>query len=1115
MSRSGGYLRFPSVRGDTVAFVAEDDVWLGHAGGGRAWRLTADRAPVAHTRLSPGGDRVAYTSRRDGAPEVHVVDTDGGPPRRLTYWGSDFTRTIGWSEDGHVLAASAVGEPFRSRTWAYAVPPDGGPAQRLPYGPVNAVAGPGPGGAWVVGAHGNRRGAAAWKRYRGGTAGQLWVDPDGTGTFSRLLPDLGGQLEDPAWIGERIVFLSDHEGYGNVYSCLADGTDLERHSDHGDFYARAAHSDGRRVVYQSVGEIWLLDDLDATTRPRRLDVVLGGSGTGLSRYAVNAADHIASVAPDRTGRSSAIEVRGSVHWVAHRDGPARRLAGAPGVRHRLPRVLGGVPAPAADGDSVRTPGAGGDRGTTAGVHSSLEATDAARVVVVTDADGDDALEIVAVDGGAETRRVAGGRLGRVLDLEASPDGRLVAAASHDGRVLLVDVESGGVREVDSSSDGDASGLTFSPDSRWLAWSHPGPEPLRQIRLARVDGGDVIEATPLRFTDTEPVFTLDGKHLAFLSVRTFDPVYDAFVFDLSFLAGTRPYLLPLAQRTPTPFDPSPQGRPMSPDEARPPDADKQAGAGPPEVTVDAEGISERLVPLPVPAGNYSSLRAAAGGLLWLLNPLIGVLGDALPKPGDKPRSAIHRYDLGALRLFTLADRVDAFEVSGDGRWLLVRDESALRVIPADHKVPDGEEGAAERVEVDLDRIRAEIDPMAEWQQMYAEAGRLMRDHFWIPDMGGVDWAAVLQRYRPVLARVGTRDDLSELLWEVQGELGSSHAYEMPPEREVESSRRLGLLGADLAPDADGVWRVTRVVPGESSAPAARSPLAAPGVAVQPGDAILAVGGRAVDPVAGPAALLVGAADVPVELTVASADGSEQRNVVVVPLPSEMPLRYQDWVARRRAAVHAASGGQAGYLHIPDMVANGWAQLHRDLRVEVARDCLVVDVRDNNGGHVSSLVLEKLARTVQGWATVRHMRPLPYPEDAPRGPLVAVTNEQAGSDGDIVTAMIRQLGLGPVLGTRTWGGVIGIDMRYRLVDGTQVTQPRYAFWFAHAGWGVENYGVDPDIEVPFPPQDWAAGSDPQLDAAVALVLERLAEGSTARPPDIADRPDRAAPTLPPRR
>jgi tricorn protease len=417
-----------------------------------------------------------------------------------------------------------------------------------------------------------------------------------------------------------------------------------------------------------------------------------------------------------------------------------------------------------------------------------------------------------------------------------------------------------------------------------------------------------------------------------------------------------------------------------------------------------------------------------------------------------------------------------------------------------------------VDVDLSRLRVQIDPAAEWRQMFEEAGRLMRDHFWVADLAGVDWDAVLARYRPVVDRVGSRDDLSELLWEVQGELGTSHAYEFPPERLVDSVRRVGHLGADLVRDEDGSWRIARIVPGESSAPAARSPLVAPGVAVRVGDVIVAIDGRPVDPVVGPAPQLVGAGDGTVELTIRR-DG-DVRRVVVEPLPDERPLRYHAWVADRRAAVHAASKGRVGYLHIPDMMAEGWAQLHRDLHLEVAREALVVDVRDNSGGHVSELVLEKLARSVRGWDIVRHGSPRTYPSNAPRGPLVAVANEWAGSDGDIVTAQFRNLGLGPVVGVRTWGGVIGIDMRYRLVDGTAVTQPRYSFWFDRLGWTVENQGVEPDVEVAITPQDWAAGRDPQLDTAVRLALEALETRPAAAPPDPATRPSRAAPTLPPR-
>jgi tricorn protease len=306
----------------------------------------------------------------------------------------------------------------------------------------------------------------------------------------------------------------------------------------------------------------------------------------------------------------------------------------------------------------------------------------------------------------------------------------------------------------------------------------------------------------------------------------------------------------------------------------------------------------------------------------------------------------------------------------------------------------------------------------------------------------------------------------------------------------------------------------VLPGESSDPRARSPLTAPGVDVRPGDAILEVGGRRVDPVTGPAPLLLGTADRPTELTVLPADGGEPRRVVVQPLAGEEQLRYQDWVAGRRAFVADRSEGRLGYLHVPDMVANGWAQLHRDLRRETAREGLIVDVRENRGGHTSQLVIEKLARRVIGWDVARHAQPATYPLDAPRGPVVAVANEFSGSDGDIVTAAFRRLRIGPVVGVRTWGGVIGIDSRYALVDGTAVTQPRYAFWFDDLGWSVENGGVRPDVEVVMTPDDHVAGRDPQLATAIDLALAALAQRPAAVPPDPSSRPSRARPPLPPR-
>ncbi|WP_328627856.1 PDZ domain-containing protein [Streptomyces sp. NBC_00353] len=1073
------YLRYPHVQGELIAFTAEDDVWLAPLDGGRAWRVSADNRPVSQPRISPDGTHVAWTSTRDGAPEVHLAPVDGGPSKRLTYWGDARTSVRGWTPEGDVLVISTQGQVSLRRSWARAVPVDGGPARTLPYGPVGSLA-YGPGGRVLLLSATMGREAATWKRYRGGTAGKLWLaqapgegqGPDGVADFVRIHEGLDGNIECPMWVGDRLAFLSDHEGVGALYSSLPDGSDLRRHTEADGFYARHATTDGTRVSYASAGELWLLDDLEGAG-PRRLDIRLGGQRADLQPHPVHAGSHLDSASPDRTGRGSAVGTRGAVHWVTHREGPARALAVEPGVRARLPRTF------QADGDQ--------------------------HVVWVTDAEGDDALECAPATGiapGTAPRRLAAGRLGRVLDLAASPDGSRFAVASHDGRILIVERERGEVHEVDRSEHGDASGLVFSPDSAWLAWSHPGPEPLSQLKLAHLADLSVAEATPLRFRDYAPAFTIDGKHLAFLSERAFDPVYDAHVFDLAFVGACRPHLLTLAATTPSPFGPQRHGRPTEKEKSSG-EGDQDNPTALPVTRIDLEGLADRIVPLPVEAARYSSLRAAKDGLLWLRHPVTGVLGTAGATPDSRgPETVLERYDLEKLHSDELASDVSRFAVSGDGKRLVLHTRGKLRVVPADSRVPagsdDDHDGGSDTV--DLSRIRRTVEPAAEWRQMYDEAGRIMRDNFWRPDMGGVDWDGVLDRYRPVLARVATHDDLVDLLWEVQGELGTSHAYVTPQGGRHDDTSRQGLLGADISRTDDGHWRIDRILPSETSDPAARSPLAAPGVAVRAGDAILAVDGQEIDPLTGPGPLLTGSAGKPVELTVEPADGGNLRHVVVVPTADEEALRYHAWVADRRAYVHERSGGRLGYLHVPDMVGSGWAQLHRDLRVEVAREGLVVDVRENRGGHTSQLVVEKLARRIVGWDLPRGMQPYSYPGDAPRGPVVAVANEFSGSDGDIVNAAIKALRIGPVVGTRTWGGVVGIDSRYRLVDGTLVTQPKYAFWLEGYGWGVENHGVDPDVEVVMAPQDHASGRDPQLDAAIRIALEGLAESPAKTAPGL---------------
>ncbi|MFI2617878.1 S41 family peptidase [Streptomyces sp. NPDC018584] len=1125
------YLRFPHLSGDRLCFVAEDDLWVAPltpegVPAGRAWRLTADRTKIGHPRFSPDGRHIAYTSWRSLDPEIHLAPVAGGPSRRLTYWGSTDTRVCGWSPDGHILAVSSHGEPFSHFCFAYSVPTDGSPGGKLPWGPVADIAvtdtltgTPADGGTGAC----DRKTLlltgkpphepAAWKRYRGGATGRLWMHG------KRILAHLDGHLDSPMFVAGRVAFLSDHEGVGNLYSCLPNGSDLRRHTDHDAFYARHAASDGTRVVYQCAGEVWLVDALTADSAPRRLDVRLGGPRSGRRIYQVPAAQHIDALSVDTTGRASAVVVRGSLYWLTHRDGPARTIADTPGVRVRLPEMLG----------------TGG------------------QVAYVTDAEGEDAVEIAGLPratGDRRPRRLVTGGLGRVQEMVCDPDGERLAIASNDGRLLLVTVsdeqetaamnrrlrevgetapeapgeteadagagavertEAADVTEVIRSINGPVRDLAFSPDGTWLAWSHPGiGRSLRQIKLARIAGPGprtIVDVTNGRFEDENPVFTRDGRYLAFLSWRGFDPVYDVHTGDLSFPLGCRPYLVPLSSAIPSPFALLPDGRPaaggLDP-------ADDNRGDG--TTTVETEGLEARVTPFPVAASKYSALQpVSGGGLVWLRWPISGALGETFANPADTSgRPTLEHFNIAKAKKSQLVEHLDWFAPSGDGTRLVVVDEGDLTAVPAT------EQGDSDTtVWIDLRRILHEVDPAAEWRQAYEEAGRIIRAYFWDPGMSGIDWDGVLAQYRPLVERVASPDEFADLLREVLGELGTSHAYVSPARRNEgppHYQRAMGLLGANLVRRDEG-WLVKRILPGDSSDSKARSPLAGSGI--REGAVLTHVDGRPVDPVTGPYPLLAAAGGTTVELTFRPAEGEGRpRRVAIVPLINERPLRYQDWVAKRREVVRELSGGKCGYLHIPDMGGSGWAQFNRDLRLEVSRPALIVDVRGNAGGHISELVVEKLTRKILGWDLTRNAQPVSYASNAPRGPVVALADEATSSDGDMITAAFKLLGLGPVVGQRTWGGVVGMTGRHRLGDGTVITVPMNAGWFDAYGWSVENHGVSPDIEALRTPLDWAEGRHAQLDDAVRVALDLLERHPAVGPPGYSDVPDRRRPPLPPR-
>jgi tricorn protease len=1149
---SSSYFRFPHVHGDLVTFVAEDDVWIAPLSGGRAWRVSSLQLPARNPRFTPDGKRLVWTVIQGTAPEVVSAEVDGGGYRQLTFFGHGSTKVKGFTAAGDVVVTSAFRQAESRHTYAYSLPIEGGWAEELPFGPVESVAfGPEVGDERpVVLASVLSREPAWWKRYRGGTAGKLWIDADGNGEFDRLVPELDGNLADPMWVKGRIAFLSDHEGFGNLYSVLPGGGGLRRHTDHEDFYVRHAASDGQRVVFESAGELWILHDL--SSEAVRLDITLGSASQSRRPALLKATKHLGAVVPDASGSASAVEAHGTVHWIRHKDGPSRIVEATPGVRARLPRPLdGGRLAYVADHDGVEAiyikeiaaeiaaPPAAVTAETHAVAAPAVTTRDEAApkepapplprpvpaaapasavtadVVVADDAVATGAAPAVetktagagTADAGsgqtpaapARPSRIAFPKPSRASALEASPDGKWLAVGTSFGDVYVANTASGELSLVTSIGEGTIGELAWAPDSRWLAWSEPvtsfgSRSRLRLANVAQLDEG-IVEVTDGRFCDGSPSFTPDGKFLAFLSNRSFDPVYDGHSFDLSFPSPIKPYLVALAADTPSPFGPAVD---LTPAASTDHETDE---AVPVPVRVDPEGLAHRVIGVPVTQGNYTALTATEGALLWLDWALAGVTGDGKASQDDKDaRPSLVRFDLARRKPSTLVDAVDSYRVSKDGQKVVLISDKQVSVVPSTAKA---DEESGQLVKVDLGRIRVMMDPVSVWGQAFDEAWRLQRDFFWAEDMAGQDWESIHKRYRPLVDRLGSHDDLVDLLWELHGELGTSHAYVRPAMVTENGSNGQGRLGADLAHTPAG-WEITRILAGESSDPLATSPLTRPGAAARAGDVLLAIDGVPLSGAVTPAMQLVGAAGRAVELTLRNgpghgAEAGKQRRIAVVPVKDEERLRYQEWVAANRRTVREASGGRYGYLHIPDMMANGWAQLHRDLDTETALDGLIVDVRRNRGGHTSQLVAELIGRKVTGWSMPRGERPRTYPHHAPRGPVIILADEFAGSDGDIITQVSKLRGIGPVIGTRTWGGVVGIDNRFSLADGTGVTQPRYATWFGGGvGWSVENYGVDPDIEVTYPPHAYTAGRDPQLEYGIGALREMIQELPTDRPP-----------------
>lgn len=1057
-----GYFRFPTIYNNRVVFVSEDDLWSVPVEGGMARRLTANLAAISFPCFSPDGKQIAMTGNEEGHTEVYVMDAEGGPLQRLTYLGVTST-VLGWTLDGkRILFTTDSGRPFDRIGWVQSVALQGGLPEPFPVGHAVSLS-LAPDGRVVLGRNNND--PARWKRYRGGTAGDIWIDAKGDGNFRRLI-SLDGNLTSPLWIGDRIYFLSDHEGVGNLYSCTPQGEDLRRHTEHKDYYVRFPKTDGKRIVYQAGADLYLFDPKE--NRAHKIAITYASPRVQRQRKFVEIMDYLESYELHPTKEQVALTGRGKSFTLGCFDGPVTPQENAKGaVRLRLARWL----------------------------------NDGERLVLVANREGREVLEVHHSLELEPPKLLDHLDIGRPYEMLVSPKEDKVAIANHRNELLCVDLVEGTLTQCDHSPYGYVRGMDWSPDGKWLAYAIPFSQYRCGVRLWNRETGEVHPATDPALVDFQPSFDPDGKYLYFLGARHFNPVSDQMQFELSFPKGIGLYLLTLQADRPSPFlVPETESEEQPPKKEDKEDAN-QKPADTPEVRIDLEGIATRVEPFPVEEGIYSAIAGLSGKVLFLSHPLASVdtFGDG------HPRGELKSFDLKTRKAETILNGVNDFRLSRDRKRLLVRLEKTLRVLKGGEK-PDekaGFEPGRQSGILSLGRVKLEVDPPTEWRQMLREAWQLQKEFFWTADLSGVDWDRVWERYAPLVERVGTRGELSDLIWEMQGELGTSHAYEFGGDYRKGPNYPIGFLGADVVYDVErNAYRIAHIVRGTSGDPKHDSPLRASGVNVKEGDLVIAIDGQPLSATLLPNQALVNKADSDVVLTVESAQG-ERRQVRIRTLQSEFPARYREWVEANRQRVHEATQGRIGYVHIPDMGFRGFSEFHRLYLVEVENEGLIVDVRFNRGGFVSQLIVEKLARKRLGYDLQRWGAPEPYPQHSVAGPLVAITNQWAGSDGDIFSHVFKLMKLGPLIGKRTWGGVIGIWPRARLADGTVTTQPEFSFWFQDVGWKVENYGTDPDIEVDITPQDYAQGRDPQLERAIEVVLKQWEENPPLRP-DFSQRP-----------
>jgi len=1098
-------LRFPDVSADSIVFTYADDLWIVEKTGGVARRLTTSPGTELFAKFSPDGTRLAFTGGYEGGRDLYTMTVAAGEPDRVTHHPAGEV-LCDWTPDGERLIyfSTEVSFTFRAAR-LLTVAAGGGQPEPLPvpYGVFGAIDAS---GSWLAYTPTQREGRT-WKRYQGGMAQDVWLFQMQTHE-SRCITDHPGTDSLPMWHDGRVVFLSDRGPVArmNLWSYDLGSGEFQQLTDFRQVDVRFPSMGPDDVVFEAGGELYRYEF--ATGKRVQVDVKIPGERPDLGRRRLDVEENLAGAHPGPTGKRVVVEARGEVFDVPVEEGVTRNLTRSDGVAER---------------DPTWSP-------------------DSEWVAYFSDRSGEYELTLRRVDGasfdGADEnreRRLTDVGPGWKSDPTWSPDSKKLAFSTNDGALHVVVVASGELRTLATNPEGEPLDVDWSPDSNWLAFSHRHPDSrLSAIHLLDVTTGTDHVVTAGKFEDSNPVFDRDGDWLYYRTLRAFEPEYEDWGTTWIYTNGFRIAAVPLRADVENPWAPEDEAEESAlkedeeeAEEGAKGEGDAAAPAGGAETAdaaaaessavgeeddedeeeeafrIELDGLEARALLLPIEAGEIGNLEGAASKVLYVRSPRTGT-------EGGEPKLCyfdMKEEDEEKAEKTVLSD-LGGYLVDAAGEHVLVFRNRTLGMVALD---ADQEFEA-----IDLDGMTSVVDPRAEWRQILDDVYRLYRDFFYDEGMHGVDWKGVHQRYVDALPDACSRADIHLFIAEMISELNVGHAYNSAPTGglgDEEPGRPVGLLGCDWEL-VDGAYRIAKILC--SNAPYdldARSPLSAQGVDVEAGDWLLEVDGVPVDPTVDVYAAFEGTVGRVTELTVNAQprlDGDE-RKVLVEPIASDAELRYRDWVAANRAHVEARSGGRIGYVHVPDTGVRGQTELYRQLLGEMDKDALIVDERFNSGGQIPTRFIELLNRPITNYWAIRHGEDWVWPPEGHRGPKAMLINGWSGSGGDCFPYYFRQAGLGKLIGRRTWGGLVGISGNPALIDGARPTVPRFAFYELDGTWGVEGYGVPPDIDVVDDPAVMVDGTDPQLEAAIEELTRELATypfQERRRPPS----PDRSGAGIP---